>query len=783
MNQLNDIQLWKKGLGLLPINLFSGNLNDEFILLNGGFGDFCIDFEKDKSPNQYFSNSWSSNTKNFIALKNNEVSVFNWLKEKEESYDVDIVSKNLEKFYQYLLQNSYKSEYDIVPFIINIYKSLRNFTNEPIQGVQALNYLFLLMAAYEETKSLIEIDLQKWQISRDIKITPVIEQHFDEFARGIQYKKLKPNIELIIRHTAGELFQEAQKEAIFINRNKDLFGLYDISYKTNRLIFSSLYYTPSYIARSIVECTLSKINLQTTRNLKILDPACGSSEFLLEVLKQLKTQGYSGRIEIQGWDSSQSAISISKFLLAYEMREWGNKLSLNIELVEDSLTKAWDNDYDLILMNPPFLSWELMAKTAREIITETLGNVIKQKPNLASAFIYKSVKHLKPGGFLGTVIPTSILLMDSYKKLRNEIKENLTLLLVGKLGNFVFDYALTDVSILIGNKRKSNNIPLLLWTKNEKGIINEAFRDLRKVNYNFIPYVTRKKTYSIYQPNKYPMNEENWKVISYQEQKLRKHLNILIAKYQLKTVKDIFNVKQGVRTGNNIVFKISGEFYSDLPEQEKKYFRPAIDNDSIKNSFLEIINFIWYPYSNQKEILITNEEELQKKVPEYYRKVLFPNKDKLANRKKQIPYWWSLSDYAPRLLPISVKLVSTEFGKTGSFAFDEKGEFVIERGNGWIPKNEFKNNDYNYFYLSIFSSPFFNILLSIYSKQLAGGKWYDLGKKYTKYIPIPQINDELETSFVFGKLVHFGKLISKGELFNFEIIDDHLKKHIYKIDL
>ena len=31
MNQLNDIQLWKKELGLLPINLFSGNLNDEFI--------------------------------------------------------------------------------------------------------------------------------------------------------------------------------------------------------------------------------------------------------------------------------------------------------------------------------------------------------------------------------------------------------------------------------------------------------------------------------------------------------------------------------------------------------------------------------------------------------------------------------------------------------------------------------------------------------------------------------------------------------------------------------
>ena len=660
MNQPYDTQLWKKELGLLPINLFSGNQNNEFILLNGGNGDFCIDFAKDKSPNQYFSNARSSNTKNFIALNNNEVFIFNWLKEKEESYKFDIVIKNLEKFYQYLLKISYKSEYDIVPSIINIYKSLRNLTDEPEQGVQALNYLFLLMAMYEENKNFNEIDFQKWQIPSNTQIIPGIEQHFDEFARGIQYKQLKPNIELIIRHAAGELFQEAQKEAIFFNRNKDLFGLYDISYKTNRQLFSSFHYTPSYLARSIVEYALSKINLQATQKLKILDPACGSSEFLLEVLKQLKTQGYSGKIEIHGWDSSQSAISISKFLLSYEKREWGDNLENKIKLVEDSLTKNWDNDYDLILMNPPFLSWELMDKTAREIVSETLGNVIKQKPNLASAFIYKSVTHLKPGGVLGTVMPTSILLMDSYKKLRNEIKENLTLLLVGKLGNFVFDYALTDVSILIANKPKSDDIPLLLWTKNEKGIVNEAFRALRKVNYNFIPYVTQKKIYNIYKPDKYPINEENWKVLSYQEQELIKHLNILIAKGQLKTVKDIFNVKQGVRTGNNKVFKISEEFYSDLPKQEKKYFRPEIDNNSIQNGQLTIYNYLWYPY-DYNGLIINSESELKEKNSFYYQNILLPNKEKLINRaRKSKNNWWVLSEHRAWLRKKYPKLLSTE---------------------------------------------------------------------------------------------------------------------------
>ncbi|MDL1971474.1 MAG: N-6 DNA methylase [Candidatus Desulfofervidaceae bacterium] len=781
MENLTDIQYWRNQLGLLPINLFSNNVN-EFILLNGGYGDFCIDFNLGKHPDIYFSNAWSSNTKNFIALSKNKVFLYNWLKGKEESYDKKLISENLEKFYQYLLRNSYKSEYDIVPFVIDIYKRLRNLTKEKEQGVIALNYLFLLMAAYEEKKSFNNIDFQKWQISNNIQIPPNLDRYLDEFSRGIQYKKrLKPNIELIIRHSAGELFQEAQKEAIFFNRGMNLFGLYDSNYNTNKQLFSSFHYTPSYLARTIVEYSLSKINLQTTQNLKILDPACGSSEFLLEVLKQLKTQGYTGNVEIYGWDSSGSAISISKFLLSYEKREWGDKLSLNIELVEDSLIKNWDSDYDLIIMNPPFLSWELMDKTTREIVSETLGNLAKQKPNLASAFIYKSIKHLKPGGIIGTVMPTSILLMDSYKKLRNEIKENISLLLVGKLGNFIFEYALTDVSILIGKKTKSNDVPLLLWTKNEKAIVNEAFRDLRKVNYNLIPYVTEKKTYSIYKPEIYPFNKENWKILSYREQELIKHFKLLISTKQLVTIQDIFDVKQGVRTGNNKVFKISKDFYTSLPKQEQKFFRPAIDNDSIKKGQIIEYDYLWYPY-NENGVTIKTEQELQEKAPSFFQRILLPNKEKLIKRaRKDESNWWLLSEHRAWLRHKYPKLVSTEFGKAGSFAFDDKGEFVIERGNGWIPKKEFKNKDYNYFYLSIFSSLFFNTLLSIYSKELLKG--WDLGKKYTKNIPIPEINEEFENSFVYEKLVYFGKLISKGKFYNVDIIDNYLKRYIYKTDI
>lgn len=782
MDNLKDIKNWKNNLGLLPIHLFSAETEDKFILLNGGVGDFCIDTNPDKNPNKYFSYAWSSNTKNFVTIKDDRVFLYNWLKEKEENYSTNDIKNNLSKFYEYLIKDSYRSEYDVTPFIINIYRELRRETGEKDEGINAINQLLLLLIATESEKDIKELDLKNWGLSKSINPLSNLSDYIQSLKNGLRIKGklLTPNIDLIFRHSAGELFQEAQKEAIFHNRQPGLFGGFVGDYDLKQKLYSSLHYTPSFLARSIVEYSLSKIDLTEIDNLKILDPACGSSEFLLEVLKQLKSLGFDKKVEIYGWDISETAINISKFLLNYEKREWGDNLVINIEKVENSLTKEWDNNYELILMNPPFISWELLNKTDREIIVENLGSLSKKKPNLASAFIYKAVNHLKENGVIGTVMPSSILLMDSYRKLREAIKEQLTLLLVCKLGNFVFEDALTDASILIGKKPKSSEIPLIVWSKNEKGIINKVFRDLRKVNYGHIPYVTEKKKYSIYIPDTYP-EKENWKVISYQEQKLKKYLQKFVLIGQLKTVRDLFNVKQGIRAGNNKVFKINKDYYNKLPDNEKVFFRPVIDNDAIQKGFLKIVNCVWFPYSSDKKILINDEKELAQKVPTYFTQILNPNKQQLISRKKKVPYWWSLSDYAPRLLPTTKKLVSTEFGHSGSFAFDNKGKFVVERGNAWIPKKEFKNDEHYYFYLSIFNSSFFEELLSIYSKQLAGGKWYDLGKKYTAEIPIPEITTEIENSFVYEKLVEFGKQISNGEIFYFEMIDNFIKEHIYRV--
>src|SRR5690606_17298496 len=199
------------------------------------------------------------------------------------------------------------------------FRQLRNITFEKQDSSETINLLFTLLVSLEEDIS--NIDYDKWNISNS-----KIPDRFDYFVELINQgvRNIKPNLDLILRHTAGVLFQEAHREVIYFNPQRDLFGGVSNKLETKNDAYSSIHYTPQYIARTIVENVLKSLDFNNPE-INILDPSCGSSEFLIEILKQLKNIGYVGKITIKGFDSSDSAIRTSNFLLGYENRkQWNN---------------------------------------------------------------------------------------------------------------------------------------------------------------------------------------------------------------------------------------------------------------------------------------------------------------------------------------------------------------------------------------------------------------------------------------------------------------------------
>lgn len=752
--ELENRDIWTKYFGVLPIKLNPSLPEERYLMLNGGTSDFCFQtFDDDESILDGIS--WSSSTKNYLRIVDNDVVIRNWYENKTEKFSKERVTSNFEQFYNYIFTKSYKTESDIVPFITDIFKQLRNITLEQSEPVEALNILFILLVSIQGDPE--HINKELWSI-KDVVLPDSFGYFVERLKEGV--KTAKPNLDLILRHSAGKLFQEANRNVIYFNPQRDLFGGVSANLITQSIAYTSIHYTPQYLARTIVENCLKTLDLEALNHINILDPSCGSSEFLIEILKQLKNKNYRGKINIKGFDNSKTAIETSNFLLNYENKtQWDNKLNIDLRIVEDSLIEDWGEN-EVLLMNPPFTSFELIKeKKSKDVVRDVLSKVVVNgRPNQASAFFLKAVNSLSENGTFGCVLPSSIFTLDIYNKLRNEIKEQVDFKLIGKLGNYVFEDALTDVSIVVGNNNSTPHLPKLLWTKNEKGNVQDALRELRKLEANNENSISN-NAYSIYIPDNFPILENNWRIISLSENKFISKLNLFLNAKKLVRLQDVFSINQGALLGVKNIFTIPKELYLSYSEAEKVFFRPAINNSAVKNGTITINEYIWYPY-DKNGLLIQNENELEHL--EFAQTNLFSNKEKLQQRSDVDEKWWTLTRPRNWQFEKHRRLYSTRFGNSNSFGYDLEGSSVIIEGNAFIPKKEMNENDL-YFYLAVFTSDYFDNLLSIFSKELAGGKWYDLGNNFIKKIPVPNCHSEIiKNSDVYLRLVEIGKELASG---------------------
>lgn len=729
-------------------------------MLNGHKNNFGLDLgSSTNTPDDYRSFAWSSDVETFLQVTTGKVLIHRWGIAETENYSKSVVENNLEKFYNYLEKTSQRKENSIVSYAIHTFRSLRNYLGDEANGENALQaFLYLLASASGQTSNLTNWGLAE-SVSNIVARLP-IDKFQEDFLRGLNHSKLKPNIDLILRHVSGKLFQEAHYEAV-LNRQLEFSGLTSSTIQSNPQKYSSVHFTPSYIARSVVEESLSCFD-SLPDTLSVFDPACGSGEFLKETLRQLKTHNYQGTVRVVGWDISQPAIDMARFLLAFEKREWGESLTIELRTVEDSLIKVWDGNHDLILMNPPFLSWDLMNSSERDGVKNALEGNYKKNPNMAGAFLGKAIAALKPTGALGCVLPSSILNAESYQILRDKTLEIATIKLLAKLGNYIFQSSFTDACLLVANGKALTNRKdtKVVWTYNTAQAAPEAMRMLRKQR--FEPQaIFNTKDYSLYSIDQ--IAQEDWLPMKYDSWALKNELHRLVKSEQLQEVKEIFDVMQGARIGHPI-FLLTPDTYENLSIEEKPYFRPTVLNKAITKGKISVVSYLFFPKGVYVKP-IKQEIDLEGNVPFYYNNYLKIKKPDLSKRaRKNERNWWHLSDARAWQYKKYPKLVSTEFGKAGSFAFDETGEFAVERGLAWLPKRPSDFNETIYYaYVAMFCCSFFNELLKIYSKQIAGGEWWDLSKRYVQNIPIPDFTSEaMQTRGEFIELSNYGKQLSKG---------------------
>lgn len=218
------------------------------------------------------------------------------------------------------------------------------------------------------------------------------------------------------------------------------------------------YFTPKSIRESLLEKLPKEI-----KNLKILDPACGTGEFLLSARKYFKNSS------LYGWDIDKKLVEISKKIIPES----------NIKNT-DSLLNDEVGKFDFVIGNPPYFEFSPSSEIKRKF-----KDIINGRTNIFSLFIYQGLRLLKDDGHLAFVVPPSMNNGAYFQKLRKFIVENANIEYLRVLKDpKLFHGALQSTMLLI--LKKGKNKGNYIFKKNGILIFSEKADYLKKTFQNKI---------------------------------------------------------------------------------------------------------------------------------------------------------------------------------------------------------------------------------------------------------------------------------------------------------
>jgi len=207
--------------------------------------------------------------------------------------------------------------------------------------------------------------------------------------------------------------------------------------------------------RHIIDFIVDVIN--PTKDDKVLDPACGTGGFLVSTYNHILEQ-HDGKDDpkkkekpltpderkklmsnLQGYDIDPTMVRIAQVNMY--LHQFKNPQIFQY----DSLTseERWNDKYDVILANPPFMSPKGGIKPHNKFgVASNRAEVL---------FVDYIINHLKPRGRAGIVVPEGVIFQsgNAYKTLRKNLVENGLYAVVSLPGGVFQPYSGVKTSILL----------------------------------------------------------------------------------------------------------------------------------------------------------------------------------------------------------------------------------------------------------------------------------------------------------------------------------------------
>lgn len=336
----------------------------------------------------------------------------------ENSYNLNIIKELLEIVSEYKIK---LLEEDI--FILVAECALQFLYNKNLTG----SYLELYL------KSEISLGVRKWLI--------------DDFELDEKY-----SINFIKKYP--KLFQF---NYLYI-KNEDTLGLIYISLKNvGKRKSTGTYYTPAKIVKKLIDNLFEN---EEYLNKKILDPCCGTGNFLLNLPNDINLNN------IYANDIDKLSVLITRINVALKYENFDKKIFYNNFIQNNYLKSDDDLKYDIILGNPP---WGYkFSEYDKQYLNKKY--FLAQHNNFESfgLFIEKSLKKISKIGLISFILPESVLNVKTHYYIRKQIVDSAKIIYVNYLGNSFYKVNCPSIILKLSISAKNNKIMVERKNQNYK---------------------------------------------------------------------------------------------------------------------------------------------------------------------------------------------------------------------------------------------------------------------------------------------------------------------------
>src|SRR3989344_5573234 len=225
--------------------------------------------------------------------------------------------------------------------------------------------------------------------------------------------------------------------------------------------------------RHIIDFIVAAINPQKNEN--ICDPSCGSAGFLISAynhIMKVNTKKKKGDLispeekkklikNFVGYDISPDMVRLSKDNLY--LHGFPNPTIFEYDTL--SSEEKWDENFDVMLANPPFMSPTGGIRPHKRFSVQANRSEV--------LFVDYILEHLRPNGRAGIIVPEGIIFQsgNAYKQLRKMLVEDGLLAVVSLPAGVFNPYAGVKTSILFFDNSLAKKTDKILFVR----ILNDGF--------------------------------------------------------------------------------------------------------------------------------------------------------------------------------------------------------------------------------------------------------------------------------------------------------------------